>query len=94
VINRLVREEQVVTETRVCQPDQLARSCAREAVMTVRELPARELGALVGLHVRAHASAGQRGGHRREIVLERDRVDDERGRGQVADEHAWDYGMS
>ena len=62
--------------------------------MTVRELPAGELGALVRLHVRPQAFARERGGHRREVVLERRRVDDERRRGQVADEHACDYGMS
>ena len=94
VIDRLVGEQEIVAEPGLGQTDQLARCRGTEGAMTVRELPARELGALVGLHVRAQASRRQRGGHRGQIALECRCVDDERGRGQVSDEHACDYGTS
>ena len=94
VVDRFVREQEVVGEAGAGQPDDLARGRAREGAVPVRELSTCELGALVRLHVRPHARPGKGRGHRREVVLERGRVDDERGRREVADEHAWDYGMS
>ena len=55
-------------------------------------LLARERGALVRLHVRAQALAGQRGGHRVEVARERARVDDERGSREVGDTHVREDG--
>jgi hypothetical protein len=51
--------------------------------MAARKLFSRERGALVRLDVWAQASSRERGRHDVEIVVERTRVDDERGSRQL-----------
>ncbi len=87
-IDALVREEEVFAEARLRHSDDLEWRGARERPMPDCELLRRERGALVRLHVGAAAAAGQRRGHRREVVVQIGRFDDQCGGRKLGEAHA------
>ena len=85
VVDRLVREEEIVGEAGAGQAEQLARRRTGEAEVAAARLLPRERGALVRLHVRPQPRAGKRGGHRVEVAGERRRVDHQRRSREIGD---------
>ncbi len=86
-VDALVREQQVLAEPGLRHPDDLEWRRARERAVADGELLGRERGALVRLHVRTAAAARERRGHRREVVLQIGRFDDQCGSLELGEAH-------
>jgi hypothetical protein len=86
-IEHLVRQQQVVAEPGRRHAEHLSRRGARERAVPEPRLCGRDRRALVGLDMWPQPRAGERGGHRDEVLLERLGVEHERRRGQLSEPH-------